>query len=230
MSPGEHPLDRPIWVALSTTHAAMAEGDSLAKRYPRDVSPLAALSEQSPRAYASLGRLLAPDEAVVLFLIEPPCPPAGWELVRDSELEQRVCASPPEAPRSMAAFEPLGPGDAAEMLALAELTEPGPFRPRTVEFGGYVGIRDSGKLVAMAGQRIRPAGYTEISAVCTHPDARGRGHAEALIAALSRTIFERGEIPFLGVRRDNHGARRLYERLGFKVRAVQRLAAVALRK
>ena len=207
----------------------MAEGDALAKRYPRDVSPLAALREQSPEAYASLGRLLAPEEAVVLFLSEPPCLPSGWTLVRDSELEQRVCASPPEVLHSAAAFEPLGPGAVSEMLALAELTKPGPFRARTLEFGGYIGIRDSGKLVAMAGQRIRPAGYTEISAVCTHPDARGRGHAETLITALSRTIFARGEVPFLGVRRDNDGARRLYERLGFKIRAVQRLAAVALR-
>ncbi|HEX4049090.1 MAG TPA: GNAT family N-acetyltransferase [Elusimicrobiota bacterium] len=227
MSGGDRPLDRPIWEALSTTHASMAEGGSLAKRYPREVSPLAALREQSPEAYAALGRLLAPEEAAVLFLNEPPRPPAGWTLVRDGRLEQRVCSAPPAPPRSAAGIEPLGPDEAPEMLALAELTKPGPFRSRTVEFGGYIGIRDAGRLVAMAGQRTRPAGYTEISAVCTHPDARGRGHAEALIAALARTIFGRGEIPFLGVRPDNEGARRLYERLGFKVRAVQRLAVVA---
>jgi predicted GNAT family acetyltransferase len=80
----------------------------------------------------------------------------------------------------------------------------------------------------MSGQRTRPAGYTEISAVCTHPDARGRGYAEALIVSLARTIFARGETPFLGVRPDNERAKRVYERLGFKVRAVQRLAVVAL--
>lgn len=227
MRSGGHPLDRPIWEALSTTHAAMAQGDTLAKRYPPGVSPLAALSEQSPEAYASLGRLLAPGEAAVLFLDEPPRPPAGWTLLRDSGLEQRVCAAPPEPPRASHTFETLGPGDVPGMLALAELTKPGPFRAGTIVFGGYIGIRDSGTLVAMAGQRTRPAGYTEISAVCTHPDARGRGYAEALIAALARTIFARGEIPFLGVRPDNDAARRLYERLGFSVRTVLHLAVAA---
>lgn len=230
MSAAGQPLDRPIWEALRTTHAAMAQGDELAKRYPRDVSPLAALREQSPEAYASLGRLLAPDEAAVLFLNEAPRVPEGWTLVRDGGLEQRVCLTSPPAPRSSPAFEPLGLADVPEMLALAELTKPGPFRPRTIDFGGYLGVRDSGRLVAMAGQRTRPAGYTEISAVCTHPDARGRGYAESLIVSLARTIFARGEIPFLGVRPDNEGAKRVYERLGFKVRTVQRLAVVALRR
>ena len=228
MSEDVHPLDRPIWEALRTTHAFMAEGDELAKRYPREVSPLAALREQSPEAYASLGKLLDPDEAVVLFLTEPPRPPAGWNLVRNSGLEQRVCAAPPALPRSAAVIEPLVLSDVPEMVALAELTKPGPFRTRTIEFGGYIGIRHSGKLVAMAGQRTRPAGYTEISAVCTHPDARGRGYAELLIVSLARAVFERGETPFLGVRPDNESAKRLYEKLGFKLRAVQHLAAVAL--
>jgi ribosomal protein S18 acetylase RimI-like enzyme len=228
MSSGGHPLDRPIWEALRTTHAALAEGDELAKRYPPEISPLAALREQSPQAYASLGRLLAPDETAVLFLNEAPRVPEGWTLLREGGLEQRVCASPPEAPRSSPVFEALTVKDVPEMLALAELTKPGPFRRRTIEFGGYIGIRDSGKLVAMSGQRTRPAGYTEISAVCTHPDARGRGYAEALIVSLARTIFARGETPFLGVRPDNERAKRVYERLGFKVRAVQRLAVVAL--
>jgi ribosomal protein S18 acetylase RimI-like enzyme len=222
-----HPLDRPIWEALRTTHASMAEGDELAKRYPPEVSPLAALREQSPEAYVSLGRLLAPRETAVLFLTEPPRPPEGWTIVRSGGLEQRVCAAPPPEPRSQPKSEPLALKDVPEMVALAELTRPGPFRARTIDFGGYIGIRDSGKLVAMAGQRTRPAGYTEISAVCTHPDARGRGYAEALLVSLARTIFARREIPFLGVRPDNEGAKRVYERLGFKLRAVQHLAVVA---
>lgn len=226
MSAG-HPLDRPIWEALTTTHAAMAEGDELAKRYPRDISPLAALREQSPEAYASLGRLLDPGETAVLFLNEAPRVPPDWTLVRDGGLEQRVCAAPPPEPRSRPAFEPLGLEDVPEMVALAELTKPGPFRVRTIDFGGYLGVRDGGKLVAMAGQRTRPAGYTELSAVCTHPDARGRGYAEALLVSLARSVFARGEIPFLGVRPDNEGAKRVYERLGFKVRTIQRLAVVA---
>lgn len=226
MSAG-HPLDRPIWSALNTTHAAMAEGDELAKRYPRDVGPLAALREQSPEAYAALGRLLAPGEAAVLFLSEPPRVPAGWTTVRDVGLEQRVCAVPPPEPRSAPNLEPLTPEDVPEMLELTKITIPGPFRTRTIEYGGYIGVRDAGRLVAMAGQRTRPEGFTEISAVCTHPDARGRGYAEALITSLSRKIFARGEVPFLGVLPTNESAKRVYERLGFKVRAVQRLIAVS---
>ncbi|HXS99441.1 MAG TPA: GNAT family N-acetyltransferase [Elusimicrobiota bacterium] len=223
-----HPLDRPIWGALRTAHAYMAEGDELALRYPREVSPLAALREQSPEAYASLGRLLAPGEAAVLFLTEPPRLPAGWTLVRGGGLEQRVCERLIEPTRPAPDVQPLGPADVPEMLALTKLTIPGPFAARTIEFGGYVGVREGGRLVAMTGQRTRPAGFTEVSAVCTHPDARGRGYAEALIAVVSRKIFARGEVPFLGVRPDNEGAKRVYDRLGFKLRTVMHLAAVAM--
>ena len=227
MNAGAHPLDAPIWGALHTTHASMALGDGLAVRYPREVSPLAALREQSPEAYASLGRLLAPGEAAVLFLTEAPRLPDGWTLVRGGGLEQRVCERLVEPSRPAPEIRPLGPADVPDMLALTKLTIPGPFASRTIEFGGYVGVRESGRLLAMTGQRTRPAGFTEISAVCTHPDARGRGYAEALIAAVSRTVFARGEVPFLGVRPDNEGAKRVYERLGFKLRTVMHLAAVA---
>jgi ribosomal protein S18 acetylase RimI-like enzyme len=230
MSSAVHPLDRPIWEALRTTHASMAQGDELAVRYPRDVSPLAALREQSPEAYASLGRRLAPGEAAVLFLTEEPRLPEGWTLVRGGGLEQRVCERLVMPSRPAPEIVPLGPADVPDMLALTKLTIPGPFASRTIELGGYVGVREGGRLLAMTGQRTRPAGYTEVSAVCTHPDARGRGYAEALIASVAKSIFARGEIPFLGVRPDNEGAKRVYERLGFKLRTVMHLASVARRR
>lgn len=227
MSAGRHPLDAPIWEALHTTHAAMALGDELAKKYPREVSPLAGLREQSPEAYAALGRLLAPGEAAVLFLTEAPRLPDGWKLVRGGGLEQRVCETLIEPSRPAPVILPLGSADVPDMLALTKLTIPGPFASRTIEFGGYVGVREGGRLLAMTGQRTRPAGFTEVSAVCTHPEARGRGYAEALIAHVAKRIFARGEIPFLGVRPDNEGAKRVYERLGFKLRTTMHLAAVA---
>jgi predicted GNAT family acetyltransferase len=104
-----------------------------------------------------------------------------------------------------------------EMLALAALTEPGPFRQRTIRFGGYVGIRDGGRLVAMAGRRIAVPGYREVSAVCTHPSYRGRGYAAALVCAVSEGITKLGEIPYLHVRQDNLNAIRLYRGLGYDI-------------
>jgi ribosomal protein S18 acetylase RimI-like enzyme len=227
MSAAGHPLDAPIWEALRTTHASLSLGDELAKKYPREVSPLSGLREQSPEAYASLARLLEPNEPAVLFLTEPPRPPEGWKIIRHSGLEQRMCERLIEAARPEPEFVALGPADVPEMLALTKLTIPGPFSTRTIEFGGYIGVRENGRLLAMAGQRTRPAGFTEVSAVCTHPDARGRGYAEALIRSISRRIFARGEVPFLGVRPDNEAAKRVYERLGFRLRTTMELVAVA---
>ena len=113
-----------------------------------------------------------------------------------------------------------------EMLALVELTKPGPFFRRTPELGTYLGIREAGQLVAMAGERLRPLGHTEISAVCTHPEYRGRGYASSLVSALVQKIIGRGETPFLHVRTENAEAIRVYEKLGFKTRRVITIAVV----
>jgi predicted GNAT family acetyltransferase len=217
-----HVLDHPIWHALSTVHAHFAEGDDLAKRYPSDVSPLAAVKEQSPQAYASLGQLLGPEDVAVFFLDAPPRLPEGWRLLMNFEMHQMICHTPPAAPQhafaQKFAIDPLGAPDIPQMQQLAEATEPGPFRYRTIEFGGYKGIRDASRLVAMSGQRISMQGFTEVSAVCTYPEYRGRGYANALVSTVARGIFERGETPILGVRLDNFAAIHVYEKLGFTVR------------
>lgn len=124
------------------------------------------------------------------------------------------------------AVETLTSSDADEMLALAELTLPGPFGKRTGDLGLYLGIREAGKLVAMAGERLQPIGYTEVSSVCTHPASRGNGYASSLVSALANRIVERGETPFLHVRATNTGAIRVYEKLGFQTRRVFDLAVV----
>jgi predicted GNAT family acetyltransferase len=120
----------------------------------------------------------------------------------------------------------LGPADAGEMLALVELTQPGPFRVRTVELGAYFGVFDSGELVAMAGERFRLPGFCEISAVCTRPDHRGRGLAAGLTARVAEGIQARGELPFLHHSADNDPARRVYEALGFEFRREISIAVV----
>jgi predicted GNAT family acetyltransferase len=221
-----HPLDNPIWHALSSVHACFAEGDGCAKRYPTEVAPLAAVREQSQQAYNSLGELLGEQDVAVMFLDAPPRAPQGWRLVHGLQMEQMVCTVPPEPVQHSYEIKELNSEDVPQMLSLTALTEPGPFRKRTIEFGGYRGIRDSELLVAMTGQRLSLTGFTEVSAVCTHPEYRGRGYAIALVSAVAQTIFARGETPFLGVRQDNTPAIKLYEKLGFKIRRSLHLAVV----
>ena len=113
----------------------------------------------------------------------------------------------------------LGPEEASEMRALAHLTEPGPFEARTHELGSFYGIKVEGQLAAMAGERLKQPGYTEISGVCTHPDFRGQGYARALCALVTARIAERGDTPYLHSVAENRAARKLYESLGFRVRS-----------
>ncbi|WP_406334580.1 GNAT family N-acetyltransferase [Streptomyces sp. NBC_00203] len=210
-----HVLDNAAWAALTGPHAAFAERFGRAARYPRDVSPFTALADPGdPRAWDDLAALVGPGAVAPVSGVRGA--PDGWETVRRGEgvqlVDTALRAEPaPEAVR-------LGPGDVPEMLELVALTEPGPFLPRTVELGTYLGLRHRGRLIAMAGERLRPPGWTEISAVCTHPDHRGRGLATRLVRAVAAGIRERGDTPFLHAAADNTGAIRLYESIGFTLR------------
>jgi ribosomal protein S18 acetylase RimI-like enzyme len=222
-----HPLDNPIWQALTSTHSGFAQSSNRARKFPREVSMLAGFSEPSPENYHSLAALASPDERVGLFLPEPPDPPAPWMVVSSVPLlqmlsENRGSSAPvlgPNRVRPTPQFISLTGADVPEMLALTKLTKPGPFAARTLEMGDYFGIRRAGTLTAMAGERLRLPGYTEISAVCTHPDSLGQGYASALIEMLMDRIFSRRELPFLHVRSENVRAIQVYERLGFTKRA-----------
>jgi len=211
-----HSLDNPIWHSLSTLHGHFAEGDGLAKRYPPEVTLLAAMGEPTSDAYASLAKTLQRSGAAV-FLDQPPLIPAGWVTVHASPLVQMVCEKPNLAQDGYPA-EKLTPADVPEMVALAELTKPGPFGTRTRELGEYLGIRKAKRLVAMAGERLHLPGYTEVSAVCTHPEFQGHGYARELMSILMRKIMQRGETPILHVRPENLSAIHLYEKLGFRTR------------
>ena len=221
-------LDNPVWSALSTTHASFAEGDELAKRYPVDVAPFAATRDQSTESYDSLARLLGLGVTAALPLAAMPDLPAGWTVVRNVDSAQMVWngSVPPPVKHTL---EDLDVSQIDEMVALVELTKPGPFFRRTPELGSYLGVREKGQLVAMAGERLRPLGYTEISAVCTHPEYRGRGYASSLVSMLIQRITKRDEIPFLHVRTENIGAIRVYEKLGFKTRRIINIAIVKKR-
>lgn len=216
-----HPLKNVIWQALTTRQAHFAESCDSARRFVREVTSLCAFEEPNDHGYASLARLAGPNGKAGVFLDLPYVARAGWEYVTGAPLLQMVCENG-HAPWSLTTpcpqvFE-LGASDSEEMLELTALTKPGPFGARTHELGYYVGIRDGGKLVAMAGERLKVPGFSEVSAVCTHPDHLGKGYAAALMTEVIRSIRERGEAPFLHVRSDNSRAIALYERLGFRIR------------
>ena len=210
-------LDNPVWSSLSTAHASFAEGNAIAKRYPVDVAPLAATRAQSPESYQSLADLIGPAGTTALAFVTKPDLPPGWTIVRMLPNVQMVW-NPTLPPRVEHRIEDLNISHIHEMLALTALTQLGRFRKRAPELGSYLGIHKNVQLVAMAGEGFRFPGYTEISAVCTHPDHRGRGYASSLVSALIQKITKRSETPFLHVSEDNVGAIRLYEKLGFKTR------------
>jgi ribosomal protein S18 acetylase RimI-like enzyme len=211
--PGGHPLDNPVWAALLGPQAHLAERHGQAVRYPADVSPFAGLPDEPGEAAWRDAAALAGPDGFFATAVVPAVPPPGWELVLDIPGVQLVDSSVAAKPDAEAV--PLGPADAAEMLELVRATRPGPFLARTVELGGYLGIRRDGRLVAMAGERMRPPGWAEISAVCTAADYRGQGLGTRLVLAVAAAIRDRGETPFLHTAADNVGAIRLYESLGF---------------
>jgi ribosomal protein S18 acetylase RimI-like enzyme len=226
-----HPLDNPIWQALTTNQAHLAKTGKMARRFPNDITSLGAFPEPMQAAYDSLSSILDDVNATGLFFDSPQQPPAGWTVIAGAPLLQMihendgVAAS--SASQSIACeILDLAASDAPEMLALAQLTKPGPFGLRTRELGTYLGIRHEGRLAAMAGERLRVPGFTEISAVCTHPDHLGRGYAAALMTTLMKRIQARGEVPFLHVREDNTRAISVYKRLGFLERVLLHFAVV----
>jgi len=213
------PLDRPVWSTLSTHHIALSEGGELARRFVRDVNLFASARDDSPAALAALESLVNPGEPVYVLQVPAVVVPAGLVVVKAARGVQML------ATRKMTVdvtgsheMVRLTDRDAPEMLALARLTEPGPFLERTHLMGSFLGIRIGGRLAAMAGERMRFPGYTEVSGVCTHPDFRGRGFARQLSAAVAARIEARGERPFLHAWQANHAAISLYESLGFELR------------
>ena len=228
-----HALDNVIWQALTTRQAKFAECFDQARRFVREVTSLTAFEEPSARGYAALAGLVGVGGTVALFLHREYEPRSGWELVAGAPLLEMVSENGGVADgrtdfpeNDSAEIVRLCGQDSPEMVALATLTKPGPFGSRTHELGTYVGIRSDGKLVAMSGERLKVPGYTEVSAVCTHPDHTGKGYARILMTEIMRGIRERGEIPMLHVRRDNTRAVELYERLGFKTRTVVHYAVL----
>ena len=173
-----------------------------------------------------MAALIEPGDEVLVVQAEPIPDLPGVTRALSRVAVQMVHDGPPPQGDDRA-IVPLGEADALEMLALATLTNPGPFRERTPLMGDFFGVTRDGRLAAMAGQRMRPPGHVELSGVCTHPDYRGEGLATRLSAHVTRAILARGETPFLHAWKDNAGAIALYEKLGYRIRREMNVAVFA---
>ena len=224
-----HPLDRPVWSMLTGRQAHLAEGDARAVRIDRGYGVFGVAADTGAEAQAALAALIPPGEDLWIVEGERWPVPAGAREVKRAVLTQMVAAgAPPSARDGEPAIVALGEADAGEMAALAEHAKPGPWGPKTHLYGPFFGIRDdTGRLLAMAGQRILLPGMAEVSGVSTWEDCRGRGYARTLIGHVMRDMVARGEQPFLHSYADNAGAIALYESLGFRIRRAVHVLVIA---
>ena len=220
-----HPLDRPVWSALTSGWAKFAEGGAGALRLSPEYGPFGAAAD--PARPGPLSTLPFGEAGLWTMEINPTQPHQGAFASVVAPCCQMVAASILDGQASFDIVD-LTDADGPEMLALATLTRPGPFSTHTHRLGRFVGVRQDGQLVAMAGERMRPTGFTEVSGVCTLPEHRGRGYAAGLMRRVAGRILARGEIPFLHSYESNTGAITLYEMLGFRKRAT--VIATVLKK
>jgi len=223
-----HVLDNPGWHALRGRQAPLAEwsGNRAAVRYAPEVSPFCAVDDASADAWDGLREFAGGGGVVLLARADPVDAPVGWRDLLRERVTQYVAADLPTRPDL--SLDVLGVADASAMVELTALTQPGPFLARTHEMGTYYGLRRAGQLVAMAGERLNLDGWTEISAVCVHPDARREGLGGTLTLAVAHGIRDRGDEAFLHVRDGNDPAHTLYRTIGFQVRREVEIAVFGL--
>jgi ribosomal protein S18 acetylase RimI-like enzyme len=220
-----HILDRPVWSALETRHAAFAEGGKLAKRYPPSIIPFAATQDDAPESLRELSGLATPGEGLLIAQADPIVLPPGCVATFAADFVQMIAEQPLpqlEEPR----VEPLGDADAQAMLDLAMLTKPGPFTLRALSLGRFWGVKRDGALIAMAGERMKQPGYTELSGVCVHTELRRGGLGRLLLRFVAGEIFARGDQPYLHAIATNTSAIALYESVGFRLRSRMHVSAI----
>lgn len=223
-------IDRPIWSSLSSAHIDLSVGDELARRYRPDINLFASARDDSDAARDRLASLVKGGEKIFILQVPEIRVPRELVALKRALGVQMVAAEPIVADAGDEDVIPLGEADAEEMFALATLTEPGPFLRYTYRMGNFVGIRIDGRLAAMAGERFRFPGYTEVSGVCTHPDFRGRGLARRLSRLVASRIAACGDTAFLHAWKTNVAAITLYESLGFELRCDVNVAVLARRR
>lgn len=208
-------LDNIAWNTLHGHHVQYSAGTAQARRYARGFSPIIAFPDAESPDFRALSDFCGPDEH---FYLEgwTGDPPAGWHVDAESTMVKMVWAGDTPMTEGAEDATPLRIGHVDQALQLTALTRPGPFGPRNIELGTFLGHFDGDRLVAMAGERMFAGSFREVSGVCTHPDFQGLGLARKLVMTLVRQQLRRGETPFLHVMSENGGARSLYERMGFR--------------
>jgi len=223
----KHILDRAVWNALSTRQAHVATGGEFARRFFPDIGPLAATCDDSPQSLKELTELVPPTDPLILLQAEEIVLPPQVDVVMTAQGVQMIAQKLVSMPDGFSSrIERLTEKDITAMVELALLTKPGPFATRTPTLGEFWGIKEKGQLVAMAGERMKHVGYTEVSGVCTRPSARGHGYARALSIHVASRIIDRGETPYLHAYATNTAAIQLYESLGFQLRCPVHVAAI----
>ena len=221
-------LNRVVWSALTSRQGRISKGGSLARRFDPEISPFAASKDNSADALNALAALIGRNETPVFLLqaeqILLPDTLVAEKTALGVLMTERVAKT---AKSHEYEISVLSDEDVPEMLALAELTKPGPFTSRTPELGTFLGVKLDGRLAAMGGTRLNLEGYTEISGLCTHPDYQGRGLASTLTLQIASDIRRRGDTPFLHAYADNHGAIALYRKLGFEIWSEVNVAVVS---
>lgn len=220
-----HLLDRPIWSALQTRHRVFAQGNDLARRYRPSIVPFAATGADDAESLRALEQLVSAGESVILLQSDAIALPAGLFAPSTAAGVQMIAERPLQTV-SEQRVQRLTRDDAAELLALALLTKPGPFTLEALSLGDFWGVKIEGRLVAMAGERMKQPGYTELSGVCSHPEFRGGGLGKLLSLFVANRIVARGEVPYLHAYASNATAIRLYESIGFRLRSTMNVAVV----
>lgn len=210
-------LDNPFFSALDSLHrdTALRRGD--VARYPADVAPFLGVAHADVEVGDAFDALVPEGDEALLLGIAPTRMPEGWKLEPFADLAQMIREEPLDEIDGPEIFE-LDESDRADVLALTALVYPHYFRPRTMRLGRYFGIHENGRLAAMIGERLGTPHAREMSAICTHPDFLGRGHARRLTAFLVNDTLAQGRLPFLHVSHANTRAKQLYERSGWRMR------------
>lgn len=212
------PLDNPVWEALCSKQSHFNLGNQVLKYFPANVAPFVGLQNWTGNDLQELINHLPAERSFSFMIAKDVTLPASFDITFTTPLYQLYCPVLMPFANPGISIRRMGNADVPQMLALTETTKPGPFYERTIDFGNYVGIFNNDQLVVMAGERLKVNGYTEVSAICTHPDFLGRGYASFLLSKISEHIVNEGNIPFLHVRQDNSRAIGVYKKLGFQIR------------